>query len=289
MNRVCSVDYRMRLVRVMNYIDANLDRDLPLEELAAEACFSAFHFHRVFRSMLGMTVAGYVRRRKLVRAARRLADTGDSVVDIALEAGYGAHESFTRAFRTMYGLSPSEFREQSRLKPVVSPDALELIPLLPPGGIDMEISIKTFEPTRVACVRHVGPYAACEPAWQKLCGWAGQKGLLGPDTLAIGISYDEPSSTPAELLRFDACVSVPDSVQGEGEVGIKIIPGGKYAVAVHVGSYSGLEQAYKELYGGWLPEQGLKPRDEPAFEIYRNDPSFTPAEKLITEICVPLE
>lgn len=153
----------------------------------------------------------------------------------------------------------------------------------------MDISIKTFEPIRVACVRHVGPYAACEPAWQKLCGWAGQKGLLGPDTLAIGIGYDDPASTPAELLRFDACLSVPASVQGEGEVGIKTIPGGRYAVAVHVGPYSGLEQAYKELYGRWLPEQGLKPRDEPCFEVYRNDPSFTPAEKLVTEICVPLE
>ncbi|MFO7594846.1 MAG: GyrI-like domain-containing protein [Desulfocurvibacter africanus] len=153
----------------------------------------------------------------------------------------------------------------------------------------MDIGIKTFEPIRVASVRHVGPYAACEPAWQKLCGWAGQKGLLGPDTLAIGISYDDPASTPAEILRFDACVSVPDSVQGEGEIGIMTIPGGRYAVAVHMGPFSGLEQAYKDLYGGWLPEQGLKPRDEPAFEIYRTDPSITPAEKLITEICVPLE
>lgn len=290
MTRNRGLDYRARLVRVMAHIEANLDRDLSLGELAEEACFSAFHFHRVFRSMLGMTVAAYVRRRKLVRAARRLADTDDQVLDVALDAGYEAHESFTRAFRAMYGASPSEFREQSRLRPVLPPEELEpLIPQPSTGGSDMDISIKTLGPIRVACVRHIGPYAACEPAWQKLCGWAGPKGVLGPDTMAIGISYDDPASMPVELLRFDACISVPDSVQAEGEVGIKTIPGGRYAVAVHTGPYGGLEQAYKDLYGRWLPEQGLSPRDEPAFEIYRNDPSFTPADKLVTEICVPLE
>lgn len=261
MTRNCTEDYRARLVRVMAFIDANLDRDLPLDELAREACFSAFHFHRVFRAMLGMTVAGYVRRRKLVRAARRLADTDDPVVDVALDAGYEAHESFTRAFRAMYSLSPSEFREQSRLRQALPPEALEpLIPQPPSGGSDMDISIKTLDPIRVACVRHVGPYADCGPAWQKLWGWAGQKGLLGPDTLA-----------------------------GEGEVGIRTIAGGRYAVAVHVGPYAKLIDSYAELYGRWLPGQGLKPRDEPSFEIYRNDPSFTPADKLVTEICVPLE
>lgn len=290
MTRNCTEDYRARLVRVMAFIDANLDRDLPLDELAREACFSAFHFHRVFRAMLGMTVAGYVRRRKLVRSARRLADTDDPVVDVALDAGYEAHESFSRAFRAMYSLSPSEFREQSRLRQALPLETLEpLIPQPLNGGSDMDISIKNLDPIRVACVRHVGPYADCGPAWQKLCGWAGQKGLLGPDTLAIGISHDDPASMPAGILRFDACVSVPDTAQGEGEVAIRTIPGGRYAVVVHVGPYGGLEKVYKDLYGRWLPEQGLSPRDEPAFEVYRNDPSFTPADKLVTEICVPLE
>ena len=56
----------------------------------------------------------------------------------------------------------------------------------------MDVRIEKIEPIRVACVRHTGPYEECAGAWNKLCGWAGPRGLFGPQTRMIGISYDDP-------------------------------------------------------------------------------------------------
>src|SRR5688500_14333792 len=91
-------------------VTADLDHALDLQALARKAALSPFHFHRVFRGMLGETPLELHRRLRLERAAFRLAHDDSPVTHIALEAGYETHESFTRAFRAAYGRSPSEFR-----------------------------------------------------------------------------------------------------------------------------------------------------------------------------------
>ena len=67
------------------------------------------------------------------------------------------------------------------------------------------------------------------------------------------------------------------------------IKGGKYAVLRHTGPHDGLLACYRWFYGEWLPGSGCEPASAPAFEIYRNFPGETPPEKLITDICIPLE
>ena len=82
---------------------------------AAVAHFSPYHFHRIFRGMVGESVKEHVRRLlRLERSAQRLRDSNDAILEIALDAGYESHESFTRAFRAMFGESPSEFRDNRR-------------------------------------------------------------------------------------------------------------------------------------------------------------------------------
>ena len=103
-------DYAERIIRVLVHIQQNLDDALPLEDLAAIAHFSPFHFHRVFTGMVGESVKQYVRRLRLERAAMRLKHGERPVTSIAFEAGYETHEAFTRAFRSAFGRSPSEFR-----------------------------------------------------------------------------------------------------------------------------------------------------------------------------------
>ncbi len=207
--------------------------------------------------MVGESLAAYVRRLRLERAAMFLARTGRPVTDIALDSGYDSHEAFTRAFRGHFGASPSAYRETARrgLPLPKSPVA----PPKPQGDTTMEAKIMPFPKTRVAYVRHVGPYAQCEAAWTTLCAFAGPKGLLGPQTRFIGVCHDDPEVTPPEKIRYDACITVSDDVAAEGEVGLMDIGGGEYVTALHEGPYSGLHASYAELCGVALPKLGREP------------------------------
>src|SRR5437763_4395204 len=109
--------YRERVLRVLVYIQNYLDEALALDELAAVAHFSPYHFHRIFRGMVGESVMEHVRRLRLERVAHRLKSGDQPVTRIAFEAGYEAHEAFTRAFGALFGQSPSQFRAAHREPP----------------------------------------------------------------------------------------------------------------------------------------------------------------------------
>ena len=105
---------RERIEAAQRLLESRLDDDLSLDEVAREAHFSPFHFHRLFRGLTGETVRGYVRRLRLERAAHRLVQGEDEILGVALDAGYGSHEAFTRAFREHFGTAPSVFRTERR-------------------------------------------------------------------------------------------------------------------------------------------------------------------------------
>jgi AraC family transcriptional regulator len=138
-------------------------------------------------------------------------------------------------------------------------------------------------------MRHVGPYNQVGETWDKLCMWAGPRGLFGPHTEILGVSHDDPDVTPPDKLRYDACLTVGDAVEAEGEVGIQEVAGGEYAVTTHHGPYEKLSETYAKLCGQWLPSSGRVPRSAPAYEVYRNSPADTAPEDLITDIHLPLE
>ncbi len=152
----------------------------------------------------------------------------------------------------------------------------------------MNVTIKRIEPLRVVYLRHVGPYADVGGAYTRLMGWAMPRGLLGLQTQIVGASYDDPEVTATEKLRCDACLVVGDHIQGEGEVGVQTIGGGSYATTIHRGPYEQLNDVYERLLGSWFPQSGREPASAPCLEFYRNNPQFTPAEDLLTEVCVPL-
>src|SRR5687768_15821101 len=102
--------YRHRILKVQLFIQEHLDEDLSLERLARLAHFSPFHFHRLFRALVGEGVYEYVRRLRLERAAVLLKSTDRDVTAVAFDAGYETHEAFTRAFRRHFGLAPSRYR-----------------------------------------------------------------------------------------------------------------------------------------------------------------------------------
>jgi AraC family transcriptional regulator len=274
--------YRERISQVLTHIQQNLDGSLTLEELAGVACFSPFHFHRVFRGMVGEAVGEHVRRLRLERAARQLRRSENAVLEIALEAGYETHESFTRAFAETFGMPPSEFRKNREAS----------LEARLPAGVPSRASgfrVRRLEAMRVAFIRHVGPYNEVGKAWSKLYPWAGRQGLLGPETRVAGISHDDPDITPPDKLRYDAALIVNRPVARAGEIGVIEIPAAEYATAIHTGPYNCLSDSYAELAGKWLPGAGRELRSAPAIEFYLDSPQTVPAEELRTEICLPLE
>lgn len=104
--------YRVRILRAILWLEEHLEHAVTLEEMAAQAHFSPFHFHRVFRGMVGESVKAYIRRLRLEKAVHRLAYTSASVMEISLDAGYEAQEAFSRAFKAQFRLSPSALRKK---------------------------------------------------------------------------------------------------------------------------------------------------------------------------------
>jgi AraC family transcriptional regulator len=290
--------YKERLLRVLIQIQQRLDEPLSLEELARQACLSPFHFHRVFRGMIGESLKSHIRRLRLERAASRLKLSGRPVIEIAFDAGYETHEAFTRAFHSAFGRSPSNYRRlrQAALE-LKSPSGVHYAETLNlknfhairMGNIAMKVTIKNIESFRVAFMRQVGPYSECSATWEKFGTYLGKEGRLGPGTQFIGISHDDPEVTPPDKIRYDACVTVTADFQPEGEIGVQMIPGGEYAMMTHFGSYDRFNETYAQLLGQWLPRSGRELRASPCFEVYLNSPENTAPEDLLTDIYAPLQ
>jgi AraC family transcriptional regulator len=295
MKLVTLQDYKRRIQRVLVHIQQHLDEPLRLDELAAIACFSSFHFHRVFRGMVGESVKEYIRRLRLERAASQLKVSKEPVTQIAFEAGYLSHEAFTRAFSAWFGTSPVEFRtlrhrrlpevasglHYRRQHPVTDFRALQ-------GDASMQVEIKRIRSLRVAFIRHVGPYSQVGASWDKLLPVLGKDGRLGGSPMFIGVCHDDPEVTAPARLRYDACVTVDPDFRGEGEAGIQTIAGGEYAVITHQGPYNKVGDTYAALLGQWLPRSGRELLNTPCFEVYLNSPENTAPQDLLTDIYAPL-
>jgi AraC family transcriptional regulator len=289
-------DYKRRMLRVLIHIQQHLDEPLPLGDLADVACFSPYHFHRIFTGMVGESVKEYVRRLRLERAASQLKLGSASVIDIALGAGYDSHEAFTRSFKSAFGRAPSQFRAARRVELVRVPSGIHYqddattihFRTLRRGG-NMKVEIKQLKPMRVAFMRHVGPYGEVGKTWEQFLTIMGKDGYLGGNPMMLGICHDDPEVTPPAKIRYDACLTVSDDFQPSGEIGVQTVAGGEYAMTTHTGPYSQLGRTYSEFLGQWLPRSGRQLRNSPCFEVYVNDPQSTPPEELLTDIYAPLQ
>lgn len=106
-----------RLQRVLDHVDANLERHVSLDELAAIACLSRFHFARVFKASTGRTPGQYMAALRVERAKQLLMRGSDPLVDIAMALNFSSQATFTRAFRIATGKTPAAFAQQSILVP----------------------------------------------------------------------------------------------------------------------------------------------------------------------------
>ncbi len=157
----------------------------------------------------------------------------------------------------------------------------------------MQVEVVEREETTVLAVRHIGPYPGIGSAFESLGQLVCKLSLNPANAQWLGIFHDDPQAVPAAELRSDACVTItgsaPDASLLEEGARLDKIPGGRYATMRHEGSYDGLPESWGKFMGEGLPAAGLKPRAGICFEIYRNDPSHTPADDLVTELYEPVE
>ncbi|WP_105619854.1 AraC family transcriptional regulator [Vallitalea okinawensis] len=106
------MNYIECIQKSLDYIEENLDQEITVENLAEISLCSKFHFHRLFKAMVGIGVMEYVRKRRLTIAAQKLHYTCESIINIAMDVGYNSHTAFTRAFKGLYDLSPIEYRNK---------------------------------------------------------------------------------------------------------------------------------------------------------------------------------
>ena len=193
MNRAVTAEsYARRLQRVSAHIWAHLDEPMNLAELAEIACFSPYHFHRIYRSVLGETVAETLTRLRLQRAARQLAWQDQPIAQVARAAGYASTAAFSRAFRASYGRSPAAFR--------AGPPPADLPTADSPfqGAPDTHVEIQDRPPLRLASVRHRGPPQTVGRAFDRLMAWAGPRGLTEGPHVGVALWVCDMANTPPE-------------------------------------------------------------------------------------------
>ena len=283
MNLMTQESYITRIERVLAHISENLDNDLNMDELAEVACFSSYHFHRVYRGLVGETVTQTVRRLRLHRAAGELIRTSAEIDKIAKRAGYGSVEAFSRAFKAAYEKAPASYRETVRETPVT------LLQQERNTGM-FSVEIKDLPARKLAAIAHQGDYMEIGKTFDKAFMWGMKNNLLSATTPGLGLYFDDPSQVPADKLRSEAGFVVDQECEDK-EAGVRTLEvrGGRYAVLRFKGPYSELEKGYDYLFGPWLNDSGETPANAPVVECYLNDPQSTAPSELLTDICVALQ
>ena len=277
-----------RFQQVCLYIERHLDTPLSLETLSAIAHSSPYHFHRQFSAYSGVPLYRYIQWLRLRRACWRLAfNPQEKIIDIALDAGFQNPESFSRAFRSAFAQSPSQFRQQ--------PDWLEWHRRVPKHTLQeqhpMDVKIIQLPTTQIARLRHRGNPDLVNETAAKFIAWRKVSGLSPVASCATwGISWDDPAATPADDFRFDigGTVSQPVPENSFGVVNGEI-PGGRCAVVRHHGSLDTLAQSIWFLYRDWLPASGEALRDFPVFFRYLNFVHEVGEHELQTDVYLPLK
>ena len=150
------------------------------------------------------------------------------------------------------------------------------------------VTVKKLRSRNLIGLAHSGDYQTLSETYAKLFATLDARDLTAKTRQMVAVFYDSPETTPTANLRAFAGVTVAKSTPCAAPLQNITLPTARHAVLRVTGPYSGLPAAYAWLYGTWLPQSGETLSGQPSHEVYLNTPGNTPAQDLLTEICLPL-
>lgn len=276
------MSYYINLQKAIDYIEENLESNVPVEQIAKVAGYSIPHFYRVFGAIVGCSVKEYIRRRKLSKAVFDVVTTKRNITEIAFEYGFESHEVFTRTFKLAYGAPPSSFR-----KAHVEPNLFERINLL---SINKESRIILLKPAIICkdeklllgIARKINQsenikYDLLSKVKKDFITMVNSvKNRVDTEVYYAAYDYDpvDISNDDDEInYTYYYCVEVSrcDNIP-EGMVK-KIIPQAKYAVFTYDTEHDTLngeilnQSVYDYIDGIWLPNSGFELAETSDYEV----------------------
>lgn len=281
--RSATTDYAARINRAIDLIVQDLSQPWSLEAVSAASGLSPFHFHRVFKAVIGETPGQFVKRLRLERALYLMSHAPRrTLTEVALQCGFSSSSDFSRSFRQHFGQAPRRFdlaafrqarrAEFERLMAGTAPRAPEPPPEAGDNPDGFEVRLRDLPARTVAYRRVFQPYreGAAQAACEQLLAWAEARGLA--DGQWLGYMWDEPEIVAMEDCRYDVAVVVDGPLQPDGEVGRFDFPPMRVAELVIRGDIHLEVRALDWLYQRWLPRSGYVPDDHPAFEAWIGRP-----------------
>ncbi|MBZ0278557.1 MAG: GyrI-like domain-containing protein [Anaerolineae bacterium] len=289
--------YIQRINEVLNTIVTHLDDDLSLDRLAQVAGFSPFHFHRIFKNMVGETLSNFVWRARLERAAVLLrGDHRLSISEAAFACGFTSLAGFSRAFKKQYRVNPSQWNridalQNRNLNQVVGEYPVYAVDKLNTCDAQYTVTFRRMPAQRLAYIRVDNSYSDYERiirAYHDLLAWYQARGGRLDQIVLYGMSQDDPDITPREQCRFDWCVRVPETWPGDGVVSIRALPACYLAIVPMDGDLEEEARILSYLWKCWIPRSRYQPANLPGMEIYRRLPHQTNWRTYAIDCAIPL-
>jgi AraC family transcriptional regulator len=256
------------------YIEAHLFERPSLAAIAAESAVSPWHFHRVFVAVTGETPASYLWKRQMAEICRRLVETAQPLVDLALDCGFESQATFTRAFTRHVGVSLARYRKTGIVSPAYRYAALDLAAL-----VERARRRDSMEPriVRKPAFLAAGMAGRFTPATTSRIPELWERFARGPmfavphrcGTHTLGICVDaDPATVEQAGFTYVAAVEVDRVDALPDDLTAVTIPASTYAVFTHTGHISRLADTVKQIWGQWLPASRYAHVPTPDFEYY---------------------
>lgn len=288
--------YAQRIDRVIDHLRENLDRPVKLAELARVACFSEYHFHRIFTAVSGETLNNFTNRLRLEKAARLLRYSDKSATEVALDCGFSSSATFSRAFRSGYGTSPSEFRKSrgtiknSKIRKALAPeDQYGVAMSAAEKRAAFPVKLVEIPERHVAYIRVTNAFDFDKmlAAMKTVIDWAKSEDLFTDGTL-FGMTVDDPHVTPKHLYRYEICFAPAGRFAcGPGMSKMKM-PARRYAVVSVAGDLHLVATAWDYLYRDWLVHSEFEPEHAPALEVFLDKDNAMDWSHCELELCLPV-
>jgi AraC family transcriptional regulator len=275
--------------RALWYIESHSAGPISLGDVAEASGLSRFHLSRVFPDVTGHSVFAYLRGRRLTEAARILVDGAPDILAVALDAGYGSHEAFTRAFRDVLGLTPEEVRSRRSLENLPLLEAIRMSDLP-----TIELAKPTFRDKGAMLIAGIRQYYTYDQRGGIPLQWQRFNQYFGTIPDAVGRSAYGICTTaaPDDSQGFDYTCGVEVKSLNElpeGFAGLRL-PARRYAVFWHGDHISKIGSTCGAIFSEWLPKSGVKVAEGPLMMLEHYDDRFDPKTgEGGAEIWVPLQ